>query len=163
MTRTRREKQKLRGEVHWRDVDLERTIQKSGKLVFGGTTENTESRVNRIVNPSVLGKDQERTQYRDAEGCKGKRSKKGRDNISFSSHYMGLYISVTVCTISVCPLSRIRLIIRSMHFMCVSMTSCDVVSLRQTYTLPRREKEKGKRERTRKAIMVGGNGGGWLS
>ena len=92
VTKTRREKQGLRGEERWRDVDLERTIQKSGKLAFGGTTENTESRVNRIVNPSVLGKDQERAQYRDAEGCKGKRSKKGRDKISFESLYGALYI-----------------------------------------------------------------------
>ena len=60
-------------------------------------TENTESHVHRIVNPSVLGKDQEHMQYRDAEGCKGKRSKKGRDMTLFWGIIRGfIYTSVSV-------------------------------------------------------------------
>ena len=49
------------------------------------------------MNPSVLGNDQERAQYRDAEGLYGKRSKKGRGEISLWGIVWGLYIqSVSV-------------------------------------------------------------------
>ena len=59
-----RKEQQSGREENWRSGERQKTLSHA---------------LYRIVNPSVLGKDQERAQYRDAEGLYGKRSKKGRD------------------------------------------------------------------------------------